>query len=96
MKLMTKELLNSIPALYDQDGAKEKVAYIKYFTPDANWTWYAMEYDRDKELFFGLVDGLEREFGYFTLYELENARGLLGLQVERDLYFEPTNVKELP
>lgn len=96
MKLMTQELKSTLPVLYEQDGVKEKIAYVKFFTPDASWTWYAMEYDEDKELFFGLVNGLEREFGYFTLYELENARGVLGLPVERDLYFTPTNVKELP
>lgn len=95
MKLINKELLSSIPALYEQDGVIDKVAYVKFFTPDANWTWFAMEYDSDKEVFFGLVDGLEREFGYFTLYELENAKGVLGLPVERDIYFEPTLIKDL-
>jgi hypothetical protein len=38
-------------------------------------------------LFFGFVVGLESEFGYFLLSELESVRTQLGLQVERDLYF---------
>jgi len=48
------------------------------------------EYDpkRDDILFFGYVDGFEPEIGYFTLSEL-NGRGVLGLPVERDLYFDP-------
>ena len=95
MKLLTNELIQTIPSLYEQDGVDNKIAYVKFFTPDSNWTWYVMEYSKDEKLFFGLVDGLEKELGYFSLYELENAKGPLGLSIERDIYFEPTCVKEL-
>jgi len=36
--------------------------------------------------FFGLVDGMEKELGYFNLSELESIRGKFGLPVERDMY----------
>jgi len=49
----------------------------------------------DIDIFFGLVDGFEKELGYFSLSELENLRGPFGLKVERDLYFEPATLKEL-
>ena len=32
---------------------------------------------------------MEEEWGYFVLSELESVRGPLGLEIERDLYFEP-------
>ncbi len=52
------------------------------------WTWYVLEFDGE-DTFFGLVDGLEVELGYFSLSELESLRGLLGEPaVERDLYFK--------
>jgi len=38
-------------------------------------------------LFFGFVIGVESEFGYFLLSELESVRNPLGFGVERDLYF---------
>ena len=60
------------------------------------WTWYATEYDPDQRLFFGRVDGFESELGYFGLAELEDARGPQGLRVERDLYFRPTRLSEIP
>jgi len=42
MKLLTKEIANKLPALYSQDGkGGETIAYVKYFTPDSSWTWYA-------------------------------------------------------
>ena len=38
-------------------------------------------------MFFGFVVGLEGEFGYFLLSELESVRSPLGLGVERDFAF---------
>lgn len=96
MKLLTKELLKKLPALYSQDGkGDEAVAYAKFFTPDSNWTWYATEFDPETGTFFGLVDGAEKELGYFTLAQLESVRGGFGLPVERDRYFSPTKLSEL-
>jgi hypothetical protein len=95
MKLMTKEIESLLPPLYSQDDNPNAKAVVKYFTPDADWTWYASEYDSDAKQFFGLVDGFERELGYFNLEELEQLRGPLGLPVERDLYFKPTLLSEL-
>ena len=46
-------------------------------------------------IFFGLVSGFEVELGYFSLKELEEARGPRGLPIERDLYFQPKTLKEL-
>lgn len=95
MKLLTEELIQTIPALYEQDGFEEQIAYVKFFTPSSNWTWYVMEYDPKEKIFFGLVDGHEKELGYFSLHELENVKGPLSLHIERDIYFEPTAIKEL-
>jgi hypothetical protein len=38
-------------------------------------------------LFFGLVDGMEREWGYFVLSELQSIKGPFGLTIERDLHY---------
>jgi hypothetical protein len=45
-------------------------------------------------LFFGLVYGLEKEYGYWRLSELESIRGPAGLRVERDVDFQPTPLDE--
>ena len=90
---MTKDLQTQLPQLYSQEEVDDPKAIAKYFTPDSNWTWYATEFD-GKDTFFGLVVGLETELGYFSLKELESARGAFGLPVERDLWFEPTPVSE--
>jgi hypothetical protein len=68
------------------------MAFVKIFTPDSNWTWYITERDPDTNECFGVVCGLEREYGYFNLEELQGLRGPLGLPLERDRYFEPMPV----
>ena len=95
MKLINNKIKNKLPKLFEQESkGLNAVAYIKLFTPDSNWTWYATEFD-GVDIFFGLVDGLDKELGYFSLSELESVHGSLGLKVERDLYFKPTKIGEL-
>ena len=67
---------------------------VKFFYPDFSWSWYGIEFDGD-DLFFGLVDGFERELGYFRLSELMANRGKLGCEIERDRYFTPRPLSEL-
>ena len=95
MKLLTEELRKEIPPLYAQDGKGGKVmVYTKFFTPDSNWTWHVTEYDGD-DTFFGLVDGHDKELGYFSLAELEEVTGPMGLPIERDLRFKPITLQEI-
>jgi hypothetical protein len=50
---------------------------------------------RSGRCLFGLLDGFELEFGYFSLSELQEVRGPWGLPIERDPYFEPKTLREL-
>lgn len=65
---------------------------VKLFTPDAGCTWLLTEIDpEDPDIAFGLCDlgfGCP-ELGYVSLRELADARGGLGLPIERDLHFRP-------
>ena len=94
MKLLTKELRRKLPPLYSQENEKDSMVICKFFTPDAGWSWYAMEFDED-DTFFGYVAGIYPELGYFSLSELQRVRGKFGLPVERDLYFEPCRLSEV-
>ena len=89
MELLPVELRDQLPRLYAQEGAEDHLVYIKYFFPLANWTWFVTEGEPrgDDYLFFGYVIGLEKEWGYFTLKQLEEIE-IGGLRVERDLYFK--------
>ena len=95
MQLMTQEVRRKLPPLYSQESlGGEAVVHVKFFTPDSSWTWYATEFN-GADTFFGLVDGLERELGYFSLAELQKARGPMSLAIERDRYWKPKKLSEI-
>ena len=93
--VLPKEIADRLPPLYSQEKrGDEAIAQVKFFTPWTNWTWYVSEYDPDNRLCFGVVVGHEREFGYFSVDELEEILGPGGLTIERDLYWKPKPLKE--
>ena len=92
MKLLTDELIKTLPPLYSTENIKDPLIQCKFFTPDSSWSWYVLEFDKTNEIFFGYVCGLERELGYFSLQELESVKGQLGLGIERDISFKPTKL----
>lgn len=97
MKLLTEELRKKLPPLYATEKTEDsdKMVHVKFFTPDSSWAWFALEFDSN-DTFFGLVDGLEVEMGYFSLSELESVRGPWGLPIERDRYFKTTALASIP
>ena len=88
--LLPDDLRARLPPLYSQEAEAEPMVYAKFFMPGTQWTWYVTEGEARGEdfLFFGFVCGLEAEFGYFVLSELESVTTPLGLHVERDLTFK--------
>ena len=96
MKLLTKELLKKLPPIGHSIKTKEEPqAIVKWFTPDSNWTWYVAEYNPEDGMCWGLVDGFEKEFGFFTIDEIQKLKGPLKLPIERDMWFEKCNLNSL-
>lgn len=91
MKLLTKEIINKIPKFYSTENIplSEKEIVCKFFNPCGSGTWYVIEgQEEDGDfIFFGLVDLHEKEFGYFSLNELQSLKLPFGLTIERDLHF---------
>ena len=101
MKLLTDELWAQLPTLYAQENEKDPIIHVKFFTPSwTDWTWFLTEESQAQEdddfICFGCVIGLEGEWGYFSLREIESVRGPAGLTIERDLYFTPRRKSEIP
>ena len=93
MKLITKavekKLLSSPLYSRECDEPENVPVLVKFFFPMGNWTWYVTEAEKQDDgdwRFFGLVEGFEKELGYFTLSELQSVKKM-GLGVERDMYF---------
>lgn len=98
MKLLTKKLLKRFEEVGRQENKKDPIVIAKFFNPTGIGTWYATEYDPDYKEFFGYVSLFgdhNDEFGYFSLAELENYKGVFGLGIERDLYFGEHKLSEV-
>lgn len=95
--LLTQEIRDTLPPLYNSEKhpEKEAIAVVKFFSPYSQWTWYAVEFDGE-DTFWGLVDGFEMEYGYFSYSKLEAVTVFGGVPaVERDCHWTPQPVKEI-
>ena len=93
--LLTDKIRKQLPKLYSTEYDPDPVVAVKFFSPWSGWTWYGVEFD-GHDLFFGLVDGYDREWGYFSLAELEAVLVFDTPAVERDLNFEPAPLSQIP
>ena len=98
MKLLTNELIKRFEEVGSQEVIDDPIVIAKFFNPQGAGTWYATEYLPDEKIFFGYVsifgDGCD-EWGNFSLVELEDFKGRLGLGIERDLYFKEQPISKL-
>ncbi len=98
-QLMTQKLAETIPAIYANEKVADYdtvIAHAKLFSPYSNWTWFITEMDPETGQCFGLVEGFERELGYFDLTELAETTVLGDVPaVERDLYWQPRTLGEI-
>lgn len=68
---------------------------VKLFDPCGSWSWYIQEYDPASDIAFGLVEGHETELGSFSLTELSEIKGRMGIGIEVDTHFSPKTREEL-
>ncbi len=91
LSLMPENLRKRLPPLRTTEDQEDPLVHARFFTPDAGWTWYVLEFD-GRDICFGYVVGHYPELGYFSLAELESVRGPLGLRIERDRHFAPARL----
>ena len=92
MELLTDEIKAALPMLGMTEGTPvdQKEIICKFFNPMGAGTWYVVEGEQEPDgewLFFGLVDLLEKEWGYFTLSQLTEIKLPFGMGVERDIHW---------
>ena len=108
MELLTKELEQALPPIHS-DAPIAQVKFFTPWThwtwyaaeasaELADGSEVPLQDPRAKDrvdvIFFGLVYGLEKEYGYWYLSELTEIHGPVGLRIERDLHFAPTPLEE--
>lgn len=95
MELIPKEIRDTIPKLYETEEQKDPLVYCKLFLD--GWTWLILEMSIDDNVCFGYVISpfCNGELGYFSLAELQEVKGSLGIGVERDLHFKPLPLSQI-
>lgn len=79
----------------DEEGeAISKLLRVKLFNPCGAWTWYIQDWCGE-DICFGWVEGLEKEWSSFSLEELSEIKGPLGIGIEVDVYFTPIEHSQL-
>ena len=94
MKLLTKEIISKLEKRGSGNAyANDDPIICKFFNPIGSGTWYVMEGEKQSNgdwFFYGFVDWIEKEWGSFSLSELESAKLPLGLGIKRDINFSGT------
>ena len=94
-RLIPDEVAATIPALGATEECEAPLAAVHLSTPAGGWDWYLTEYDPETGEAFGLVRGIETEWGYFSVSEMEGLNRSRGASlVERDLHFAPRPARE--
>ena len=95
MDLLPIELLELLESQHGRKEGKQhdELVLTRFFTPDANWSWYPVSAKRDPESddveFFGIAETLNIELRCFWLSELNQVFPTLGIPVERDSSWAP-------
>ena len=95
---MTKALEKRFAKVGRQEKVEDPIIIAKFFNPTGRGNWFATEYNPKDKIFFGYVSLFGDycdEWGSFSLSELEDYKGQLGLGIERDLGFEETKSSEI-
>lgn len=100
MQLLTEELKRRFREVGVQGMTNtDPLIIAKFFNPVGPGTWYATEYDENDEIFFGYVSifgDWNDEWGSFSLAELQEFKGLFGIGIERDLYWQEKPASHVP
>lgn len=81
--------------LDDEGNTISPVFRVKFFDPCGSMTWYVQDWDGE-DTCFGYVTGTDYpEYGYFSLSELSEIKGALGIGIEVDVNFQPVQSSEI-
>jgi Ca2+-binding EF-hand superfamily protein len=96
----TEEELAKIPRLYETENIslKDKIIHLHFFIGGCDW--YIAEYSPEEDLFWGYAilngDTENAEWGYISFRELRELVVPPGIEVHKDLHWEPIPVFEIP
>jgi len=94
--LLTKKLLDDLREQSSYMSEKGTLmALAKVYHPDSDWNWYLICFKNyyEEEKIYCLLDGESLEFGFVSLYVLNDKVNEKEFQLDKD--FEPVNIFKL-
>jgi len=67
-----------LPSFEEADEMENPIAYLHF--DNGSWDWYvigAKEMENGDLYFLGLVNGIEKELGFFTLFQIQDVGAML-------------------
>jgi hypothetical protein len=92
--IRTSDRLPTYAELGDRPLA-EITAKIRLFNPTGIGTWWIAAYHPEDGNAWGVAELQCREIGSFSMVELVEFRGRMGLPIERDLHYQPVSIAQL-
>lgn len=93
--LLDSDELSRLPMFYEGESVDvQGVAPFKLYMADGDEIWYPVAFD-EVDMFMGVIVNDEVEIGTFSLSNLQQKRGRLGLPVGRDPDYVPTTIQKL-
>lgn len=86
---------DKLPSADEAASQEDPLCRVKLFNPTGSGTWWLAGFDLKTGLAYGVSRLFETEAGDIDMNELVAHRGLMGLPIERDLWFKPTRMSEL-
>lgn len=96
LKLMTKVIEKKAQKQYSMGSDFNQMVVAKFFNPCGAGTWYLMNQDpEDTNYLWGIVSLHAVEMGSFSLSDLKEYRGPMGIGIERDKFFKPMKAQDV-
>lgn len=98
MRLLDEALIKRFAEVGCQAMEEDPIILAKFFNPTGAGTWYATEYDANRNDCYGyasIFGDWNDEWGYFSLDELQSYTGPLGIGIERDLFWEEKRASQV-
>jgi len=96
LPILSDKQLKRFRELGCQCDSADPIVVVKHFSPVGSSTWYATEFDEERNVFYGMY--IDNEYENFTMWNvgfIKLTELPFGLRIERDRNFRETNVSKI-
>lgn len=89
MKLLTQELLDHFENHKGISGPPNNPIFLaRFYDTISGQSWYVNTYDAETNICYGLLVGINKKWGHFSIHMLESLKSPHGESIQIDEYFD--------